>query len=61
MLMVNCRTWAGQDFNTPSGKPEGDVQEEEVKGGSFNLPASSVALLTFGKGKCATLQNKRSY
>ena len=51
MLMVNCRTWAGQNFDTPSGKPEGDVQEEEVKGGSFNLPASSIALLTFGKEK----------
>ena len=51
MLMVNCRTWAGQNFDTPSGKPEGNVQEEEVKRGSFNLPASSIALLTFGKEK----------
>ncbi|RSM04452.1 hypothetical protein CEP52_006788 [Fusarium oligoseptatum] len=42
-------TWAGQSFETLSGSPEGDVKIEKVTGGRFNLPASSIALLTFGK------------
>ncbi|KAH6873462.1 hypothetical protein B0T10DRAFT_416446 [Thelonectria olida] len=42
-------TWAGQSFETLSGKPEGKVGVKEVKGGSFNLPASSIALVNFGK------------
>lgn len=41
------RTWAGQSFETTSGMPEGDVVEEQVEGGLFDLPASSIALLTF--------------
>ncbi|KAK5061444.1 hypothetical protein LTR84_007987 [Exophiala bonariae] len=39
-------TWAGQNFETASGRPEGKVVEEQVEEGSFNLPASSIALLT---------------
>ncbi|KAJ3525242.1 hypothetical protein NM208_g11724 [Fusarium decemcellulare] len=39
-------TWAGQSFETLSGKPKGSVKVEKVHGGSFNLPASSIALLT---------------
>ncbi|KAM5368325.1 hypothetical protein ACJZ2D_009593 [Fusarium nematophilum] len=42
-------TWAGQSFETLSGKPEGSVKEEGVTRGQFNLPASSIALLTFGE------------
>ncbi|KAH8897342.1 hypothetical protein GQ53DRAFT_778460 [Thozetella sp. PMI_491] len=41
-------TWAGQSFETASGIPEGAASSEEVRGASFNLPASSIALLTFG-------------
>ncbi|KAM0414542.1 hypothetical protein ACHAPT_013616, partial [Fusarium lateritium] len=42
-------TWAGQSFETLSGRPEGDMKDEKVTGGRFNLLASSIALLTFGK------------
>ncbi|KAH9215802.1 hypothetical protein DL95DRAFT_499780 [Leptodontidium sp. 2 PMI_412] len=40
-------TWAGQSFETISGRPEGDVVKEAVVGGVFELPASSIALVTF--------------
>ncbi|KEF51720.1 uncharacterized protein A1O9_12355 [Exophiala aquamarina CBS 119918] len=39
-------TWAGQSFETASGKPQGKVTEEIVLGTSFNLPASSIVLVT---------------
>ncbi|KAH8602060.1 hypothetical protein B0O99DRAFT_499955 [Bisporella sp. PMI_857] len=40
-------TWAGQSFETISGRPEGAVVNETVQGGVFSLPASSIALITF--------------
>uniref|UniRef100_A0A0D2XRG6 Beta-glucuronidase C-terminal domain-containing protein n=1 Tax=Fusarium oxysporum (strain Fo5176) TaxID=660025 RepID=A0A0D2XRG6_FUSOF len=42
-------TWAGQSFETSSGAPEGEIKVKKVKDGSFNLPASSIALVEFGK------------
>ncbi|SPO01599.1 uncharacterized protein DNG_04272 [Cephalotrichum gorgonifer] len=42
-------TWGGQNFNTASGKPAGKVYEEKINGGSFNLPASSIALVTLSR------------
>ncbi|KAH7411457.1 hypothetical protein BKA64DRAFT_773122 [Cadophora sp. MPI-SDFR-AT-0126] len=40
-------TWAGQSFETVSGRPEGKVVKEAVAGGVFDILASSIALVTF--------------
>ena len=48
LLTINTnvhRVWAGQNFETVSGKPEGIVEQEDVKGGRFTLPASSIRYL----------------
>ncbi|PVH69161.1 glycoside hydrolase family 79 protein [Cadophora sp. DSE1049] len=39
--------WAGQSFETISGRPVGDMVKEAVVGGVFDLPASAIALVTF--------------
>lgn len=44
-------TWAGQSFETLSGVPTGDVTDEVVQNGEFELPASSAVLLSFGHGR----------
>ena len=40
------RTWAGQDFDTPSGIPTGKVRYEEVHNGVVLIPASSAVLIS---------------
>ncbi|KAF4963182.1 hypothetical protein FSARC_8760 [Fusarium sarcochroum] len=47
----NNVTWAGQNFETLSGRPEGTVKVNKIKTGSFNMPASSIALVEFGKAR----------
>ncbi|KAJ4118628.1 hypothetical protein NW765_017515 [Fusarium oxysporum] len=44
-------TWGGQNFETLSGKPEGKIKVKTVQNGRFNIPASSIALVEFGKLK----------
>ena len=40
-------TWAGQNFDTADGKPEGEVKETEWTGGVVVMPATSIAIVSF--------------
>ena len=40
------RTWGGQSFEMPDGKPIGTVIEEEIEGGVVTLQSSEVVLLS---------------
>lgn len=45
--MLMDSTWAGQNFDTVSGKPEGAVNEVYLKNNVIDVEASSVHLICF--------------
>ena len=47
ILPLTVRTWAGQNFDTASGKPDGNVSEPVLTSNVINVEASSVHLICF--------------
>lgn len=46
-MRLTGSTWAGQNFDTASGKPDGAVQELALTSNVIDVEASSVHLICF--------------